>query len=288
MPSSEPPESPPSAQGGDDGVPGIPPPPPPSPQVDEVEAEQAPPPIPADAADWSTAEVPDGPGPVPGPGRRRLMLWVLVAVLVIGVPVGLAIVAAVSAPAPGDEETTAPADAEEPDAPTDVEPEPPDLDTLSGRDAELAGFLHDVDESEQAMMSFQDRLGEALRDGGREPAELLAEVAEAAAEGAGALREVRPELVRPLDDRDFEEVRVAYLAHHDAWADYLDAVAEDPTVLGGEAEDSRWQLSINLSAEVFARELRGAVDDDLERSVRTYATDILRRGFEMPDRVPDA
>lgn len=279
MSSSESPESPASVEAGGSGTPEEPPPPPPP---AHGPGEPPPPPIPADASAGSRP----GPETVEPPRRRGLVLGILAAVLVIAVPVALAVVAAVSAPET-DEPTETATGAEEGPAP-EAEPVPPDLDSLSGRDAVLARLLSEVDESERVMMAFQDRLEGVLRDADGEPEERLGDVQAAAEEGADALDEVRSELVRPLDDRGFDEVRLAYLSHHDAWANYLDALAEDPRILLSEADGSRWMVSINLSAEVFARELREVMDDDLERSVRTYARDILARGFEQPDGVPDA
>jgi hypothetical protein len=278
--SSEPPRSPDSGESGGSATPSEPPPPPPPLQA--AWSDPPPPPLPPGAG----ALAPDGPGTAEPPRRRGLVLGIAAAVLVIAVPVVLAVVAAVSAP-----ETDAPdqtATDEEEDSTSEPDPVPPDLESLSGRDAILARLLSEVDESERAMIAFQDRLQEVMRDPDGEPEGRLAEVQAAAEEGADALGEVRSELVRPVEDQSFEEVRLAYLSHHDAWADYLDALAEDPTILLTEAAGSRWLVSINLSAEVFARELREAVDDDLETSVQAYARDILARGFEQPDRTPDA
>lgn len=292
--SSEPPEP---SSSGEDGRsrPSEEPPPPPPPRA--AVGEQPPPPLPPDVARAREDAAPGrddvGPargdsGPARGGGasptrRRRLILGVVAAVLVVAVPVGLALVSGRSG-----EEPTATDTADEPASPGDDGPEPPDPDTLSGRDAVLAQLLAHIDESERAMVAFQDRLEAVLRQGDGEPRERVAEVGDAAEEGAAALEEARSGLAQPLDDGRVDEVRSAYLAHHDAWADYLDALAEDPTLLGMEAERSRWQLAINLSAEVFAQELRAILDADLASSVRSYANDLLQRGFERPDAVPDA
>lgn len=281
MSSSEPPESPASVEAGGSGTPEEPPPPPPPPPpVSGDPIEPPPPPIPPDAAARDRGE----PGTTGRPRRRWLVLGILAAVLVIAVPVVLAVVTATSAPESDEPTETAAGDEDGPA--TAADPVPPDLEALSGRDAVLARLLSEVDESEGAMIVFQDRLEDVLRHDG-EPGERLADVQAAAEEGAEALDEVRSELVQPLDDQVFDEVRLAYLSHHDAWANYLDALAEDPGILLNEADGSRWMVSINLSAEVFARELRDAVDEELEQSVRAYASDILARGFEQPDRVPD-
>lgn len=217
-----------------------------------------------------------------------MALVVAAVALVVAVPVALAIAAAVSGPS--DEPTaTAPSAPDEPGPSAGDElPPPPDPGALTGRDAALARLLGQVHDSENAMIAFQDRVAGVLDDPDDEPARLLEEVRAAAEESAAALADVRPRLVEPLEDTRVEEVRIAYLAHHDAWADYLDAVAEDPAILGDQTDGSRWQLSINLSAEVFARQLREELEEEPAEPVRSYATELLRRGFERPESVPDA
>ena len=237
----------------------------------------------------------DEPGPPPPPQavveaareqrrrRRRVALVIAAAVVVIGTPVTLAIIAALSAPDP-DVEASAGLDADS------RELEPAGLDQLSGYDAAWAQLLRDVDDSELAMLAFQDELAEiAGRAGQEELADTLAEVRTAAAGAGRELGEVRSRLVERAGDGRLEEVRQAYLEHHDAWADYLDAVVEEPSLVGATGAASQWRLSINTSGETFARELREAVRDArVDPAIRAYARDLLRRGFDESAGTPDA
>jgi hypothetical protein len=205
---------------------------------------------------------------------------VVAAALTLGTPVTLAVLAAMSAPAgpgveAGEQSQPGASDGQE------AAPAGPDPAELSGRDAAWAQLLGDVDDSEQAMLAFQQELraiAASAEDVDR--GEVLARVRAAATDGARALAEVRPRLVAAEGDGPVERVRAAYLAHHDAWADYLDAVGEAPSLLGEGATAARWRLAIDSSGETFARELRDAVDDDTDPAVRAYARDILRRGFD--------
>ncbi len=215
--------------------------------------------------------------------RRRVVLVVAAAVVVIGTPVTLAVIAAASAPDPASE-AAAGHDA----AANEVEP--PGLDELSGYDAAWAKLLRDVDDSERAMLAFQHQLAEiAERVRQEEPADPLDEVRAAAADAGAALGEVRSRLVERAGDGRLEEVRQAYLEHHDAWADYLDAVVEEPTLVGASGSASQWRLSINTSGATFARELREAVRDArVDPAIRAFARDLLRRGFDESAGAPDA
>ena len=231
--------------------------------------------------------------------RRRVWPWVSLAVLVVAVPVVLAIVAALSAPpAPSGD---APAALERDDADeAPPSPRPPDdvdedvtadldLEALSGRDEALARLLGHVDASERAMLRFQGSVTEVLEGhASSSPEEVLTDLREAARTGTRELAEHRPDLVTSVANPDIEEVRRVYLAHHDVWADYLEAVAEDPTVLGSERDGARWTLSINTSAEAFARALRDELDADLDPEVRDVGQAILDRGFDRGDVEPEA
>jgi hypothetical protein len=227
-------------------------------------------------------------------GRWKVVLLVLLALVVIGVPVGLAIVAGSSdTPGAPDQETAEPEDGtEEPgEADTDAEDDLAadlDLDALSGRDEALARLLGAVDDSERAMIGFQDRVAEVFRDpAADDPEVVLDQVRSAAQDGADGLADARPALVTAVDDPRIEEVRSVYLAHHDVWADYLDAVTEEPLLLAREDEGARWTLSINASAEAFARALREELDEDLDDDVRDVAERLLARGFDRGDVRPD-
>ena len=241
--------------------------------VDEV-AEDGPPPVPrvvVEAAQQQRRR------------RRRVVLAAAAAVVVIATPVTLAVIAAVSAPdadAPG----TASHDADERGI------EPPGLDELSGHDADWVKLLRDVDDSEQAMLGFQHDLAEIVEQVRQEQlSDPLDEVRAAAADAGGALKDVRSRLVERAGDGRLEGVRQAYLEHHDAWADYLDAVVEQPALVGASGTASPWRLSINTSGATFARELREAVRDArVDPVVRTFARDLLRRGFDDAAGTPEA
>ena len=215
--------------------------------------------------------------------RRHLVLAIAAAVVVIGTPVTLAIIAAASAPEP-DVQGTADHD---PDA---RGLEPPGLDELSGHDADWVKLLRDVDDSERAMLAFQHELAEiAERARQEELSDPLDEVRTAAADAGSALQEVRSRLVERAGDGRLEDVRQAYLEHHDAWADYLDAVVEQPTLVGAPGAASQWRLSINTSGATFAGELREAIRDArVDPAIRTFARDLLRRGFDESAGAPNA
>jgi hypothetical protein len=214
--------------------------------------------------------------------RRRVVLAVAAAVVVIGTPVTLAVIAAASAPEPDDPGTAN-------DGADDSGIEPPGLDELSGHDADWVKLLRDVDDSEQAMLAFQHELADiAERVRRDELSDPLGEVRSAAADAVDALEGVRSRLVERAVDGRLEEVRQAYLEHHDAWADYLDAVVEQPTLVGASGAASQWRLSINTSGATFARELREAVRDArVDPAVRLFARDLLRRGFDESAATPD-
>ena len=243
------------------------------------------------------------------------MLAIVAVVAVIGTPVGLAIAAAVSAPdAPPaqPDEIDGLGDAGRPENPSpgsgaaaedrppgsgaaaedrppgsgaaaEADAEAPDADRLSGRDATWAALLRDVDHSERVMLAFQRELaGIAAAGPDHDRGQLLARVRAVAAEGVEALALVRPRLAASVGDGRVEEVRTLYLAHHDAWADYLDAVVEEPGLVGRQDIDAVWRLSIETSGRAFARQLRDAVGPQEDPAVRAYARDILRRGFGDP------
>jgi hypothetical protein len=258
----------------------------------ELPEPPPPPPPPPWARRGATPAGPDAEGD--RRPRWRVVLLVVLALVVIGVPVGLALVASMS---DGADSADVGADGDGDDPATTEPGEPPDdelatdldLDDLAGRDAALGRLLVSVDRSEQAMIGFQSQVEAALTspDAG-EPGQLLEEVRAAARTGSDELSGVRPELVDAVDDPSVEEVRAVYLTHHDVWADYLEAVEEDPAVLAREDEGARWTLSINSSAEAFARALREELDDDLDEDVRDLGQQILDRGFDRGDVRPDA
>lgn len=250
-------------------------------------------PPPAPPADVRATD--DDPAPAARRRRRRVTLAVLAAVLVIGTPVGLAIAASLSAPdvaadpragggAGGEAGAADAPDADGAERPTELRR--PDPDELTGRDATWAQLLGHVDDSEQAMLAFQQRLERIAADADTgdevEVDRLTDRIRRAADAGARQLAEVRPRLTTSIGDGAVEEVRVAYLVHHDAWADYLDAMAEEPRLVVGGQDAGRWRLTIDTSGEAFAQQLRTALGSDADPEVRAYARDILRRGFDDP------
>ena len=237
-------------------------------------AEPPPPPPPPPTAGAATATA--DPATARRRGRRR-MLVIAAAALVIATPVVLAVLAAASAPPTeqaGSPGRSGPAGTDA----WDAERQAADASRLSGRDAAWARLLAHIDESERAMLGFQEQVRGIVDEAdelGREAS--LERVGRAADAGAAELAEVRPRLAAAIADGPVEEVRAAYLAHHDAWADYLDAVAQTPAVLGEQVQG--WHLSIDSSGAAFARQLREAMAESVDPAVRAHAREILRRGF---------
>jgi hypothetical protein len=242
---------------------------------------------------WAAPD-PEGPPPPPwerARRRRRKVLLGVVAALVLLVPVALLVVATVGgddtdevAASPEDE------DANDPDAdggeaaptPGDQAPlEAPDLDRLEGPDAVFAQLLLDIDRSELAMIGFQDELRERFQEhaGGDDPAELLSALSDAGARGATDLEEARAALEEPAADVRADAVREVYLDHLDSWRRYMEAVEEDPTLLVAEGAGSRYTLSINATADAFARSLEEQLPDDVDGQVQLMAEQLLDRGF---------
>jgi hypothetical protein len=257
----------------------------------------------------------DAAGPPPPPWerqrrtRRRILAVVVLAVLILAVPVAILVATGPLSPW-GDEPVVAPSD--DPDATEDGDPAPdaderedpapdvdpppededlvvPDLAGLEGDDAVFARLLVDIDESERAMIAFQDELQEAFQEhgGALDPSDLIERIREAAGEGASRLAVVRARLADPVDVEPAEAVRVVYVEHLDAWANYMGAVEDDPGMLGSEDERSRYILAINTSAGTFARTLEEELPADIAPEVEDFAEGILDRGFRI-DFEPDA
>jgi hypothetical protein len=262
-------------------------------------AEKPPPPPPPEAPRRPVPPPPRSPGPAAGgdgDGRSvsaKVVLLIALGVLVLAVGAALVVAAATSSSdaddeaaveAPGDETDDRDDAAAEDDLASDL-----DLDAPPGRDEALGRLLVDVDASERAMIGFQEEVGEALEGfGAVDPEQVVDELRDAAREGGSGLAEVRPSLVAELGHPAADEVRSVYLTHHDVWADYLEAVEEDPTLLASEGEGARWTLLINSSAEAFERALREELDADLDDEVRELGEEILARGFDRSDVRPDA
>jgi len=234
-------------------------------------------------------EIDEGP-PVPPPvrrrRRRRRVLVGLAAILVLAVPVALAVVGGLEPrdPDPADQQAAGGQDGDQDQSDrrgTHAEVVPPDLEGLAGVDEHFARLLLEVDAAERAMIGFQDELVAALGapEPGQDLGELLARVRAVAGEGRDELLEVRDLLVEPSEDGRVEEVRAAYLLHLDAWAAYLEAVAEDPLVVLGQGGRTLHTLAINTTADAFARLLTARLPADVDPDVRRFADGILDRGF---------
>ena len=256
----------------------------------------------------------DGP-PVPPPIRRRrrrrqLVLGIIAVLVLVAAPITLAVVGVLGAAdepgeadmaVPDDESDDDPGDgpADEPDGAPDGDPDsdaddagpsgdgsgdppadpevvPPELDALDGIDAVFGELLTDIDASERTMIAFQDEVAELFEESdGTDPQQLLTGVIEAAVEGRDGLEVVRARLEPPLDEPAAEAVREAYVVHLDSWAGYLDAIADDPSVLGSDG----WRLDINTTADRFARTLEQQLPDGADAEVEQFAEGILERGF---------
>jgi hypothetical protein len=234
--------------------------------------------------------LPDRDGPPPPPfvrarrRRRRTALVVLLAVVVIAVPIALAIVAGLQARGPVDRDTgpgsTAPDGPSDPDRPDPDLPDPvlPDLEQLDGRDAVYGRLLRDIDAAEREMLAFQAALSEGAGGAGG-PRALLERAADAAGAANEALAGRRRPLTSSLADADADAVRGRYLAHLDAWIDFVGAVEDDPRILVAEDASAPYNLMINVTADAFARTLEERLPDDLDPAVARFAEDILDRGF---------
>jgi hypothetical protein len=243
---------------------------------------------------WSepVAGIPDGPPPPPWErerrSRRRWVLLGLAALLVLGIPIGLAIAGTVARSSgedvagSDDGEVVPDEDGGALDAP-DGSAEPldaPDLDRLEGPDAIFAELLLDIDASELAMLGFQEEIAAAFRDhGGQDANELLRSLSAAGSSSAEDLEAARAALEQPVADVRAEAVREVYLDHLDAWLRYMRAVADDPTIFAPERDSARYTLSINASAEAFARSLEDQLPDDVDPEVALMAEQLLDRGF---------
>lgn len=294
--------------------PGTPPPsvPPPGAERGPEQPRWAVPPdadVPPDQLEV-TYEDADGPPPPPFERerrrRRRRALAIAAALTVVAIPIGLAIASGLTerdepaASSPDDPDAAgegeqpdrgeAPDDdagdgsPDEPDdgpdgeaaPPTDVELDPLDVDGLDGLDAVYGQLLTDIDTSERTMIGFQEDLAEAL-GGLRGPEEMLDDASEVAAESRAELLEVRGRLAEELDDEGAERVRELYVEHLDSWADYMQAVEDDPLVIV--ENDGSFTVAINATADAFARALESELPEDIDAEVERFAEGVLDRGF---------
>ena len=173
----------------------------------------------------------------------------------------------------------------------------PDLSLLVGTDLALASVLVDVDDAELAMLAYQDATLAAFEPlattdpSGPDAAaldEALESIAEAASTAGVALDAVRERMAAPVTDATAEPVRASYLEHLDAWRDHLAAIAVSPERLIAPGAADVDTLAINISAERFREAVEGALGEELDAAVVTFAEGILERGFSGMDREPTA
>lgn len=246
------------------------------------------------------------PGAVAGPPstpfeRRRLRRRVLTAVgvvvvLLVGalallVP-GVWDVATSPAGPPDGSGAPPPADAVPPDDGRSPEPlERPDLADLDAADRDLARVLIAIDESELAMLTYDEELTEAFGgvgeddDGGvPDLGGVLALVSEAAGRGEAALTTIAERLGVPSTDAGAEAVRAAYLPHLEAWRVHMARVAATPDVLLAEDATEADTAEINVTADAFRRRLEEVLEGDVDPEVAAFAEAILDRGFRGYER----
>lgn len=208
------------------------------------------------------------------------------ALVVVGVPVGFGIAAA--SRVAGDLDLTRqdqPTQESAPPAPgTETEVVVPELDGLEGVDADLGEVLVHINGAEEQMLATQERFFAVLEGAGGPEAfeEALDEVSAAAGEGQRELQSIRGDLTSTsVDSSRVRDVRERYLAHLDAWVRYFVAIEADPTVLTGGGEEG-YLVAIETTGDAFARAVREDLPDDIDESVRTFAEQIVERGF--PER----
>jgi hypothetical protein len=110
------------------------------------------------------------------------------------------------------------------------------------------------------------------------PADAIDAVEGAAGDGRAGLLEVRERLADGVDDAGAEEVRSLYVEHLDSWADYMEAVEQEPLVLI-EDRGAAFTVVINATADAFARALEAQLPGDIDAEVARFAEGILDRGF---------
>lgn len=158
----------------------------------------------------------------------------------------------------------------------------PDVSVLEGRDAVYGQLLVDIDESERAMIGFQDDLiASFLRGSAVRPEEFIADIRAIASRSADRLEDVRFRLEGPLTDAAAREIRDRYVSHLDTWVDYIRAVEAQPALLDPDIDTSRYALAINISAGAFSRALEELLPADVNAGVARFAEDILDRGFRV-------
>jgi len=258
----------------------------------------------------------DGPPPTPAERatkrRRKRIIVVVLAVILAGAAVpGLAWVITqavgssdIAAPPAADGEVDAPEsgdardehddpsaqrrehDAERgrPDAevPEDEVIAAPDPADFAGAEAVVLRLLLDIDASERVMIAFQRDVVAVFEDGDN-VAGMLDAVSALAAESIEDLLVLRELLIEPIDDPALRNVATTYVAHLDTWVDYLEALEEQPQLLGGDMV--RYTLPINATGGQFSRALNARIEanDGLDQRLIDFAVAIIERGFPDPD-----
>lgn len=259
-------------------------------------AEPPPPPTAPGSNPWSVpgeepvpTDTPGGWAPPPTPRRSGWRGWVvalaIVALVVVGAVVGLSVggddegvTAGTSddASRPGDGDETAPT--------TPTTPRSTETGDLSTAEAEAHRVLFEaIDESERTMIGLNDLIAEAPQDASDEQ---LGAFRDEAGAMAGDLQDLHDDLAA-LDDGGSDAVstiRDDYADHLQAWIDWSEAVAGDPTLLTRPDAAAPYFQAINFTAEGFT----AAVDNNLDRSrvpndVLDLADRIIDRGFTSED-----
>jgi hypothetical protein len=101
------------------------------------------------------------------------------------------------------------------------------------RNAEMARLLDAIEASEAQMVQAQDEIAGLIAEHGQDPAggELIGKLTDATSRGRDAIAAAgsRVEAVEVLGwHGSIEEAKQAYLAHNQAWQDYLDRASTNP------------------------------------------------------------
>ncbi len=279
-----------------DGAPAAPPPaaPPPSAPPPGAPPPGAPPPSSPPTSLWSAPgqepprqNVPGGWAPPPTPQRPGRRGWVVVLAIVVvigivGAVVGLLTGADDQATAGSSETASEPVSND--DAATPATPRSIETGDLSRAEAEAHRDLFEtIDESERTMISLNDDIAGLSEESTDEE---LGAFRDTAGERAAELQDLHDALLA-IDDADSTAVatiRDDYADHLQAWIDWSEALAGDPTLLDRPEAAAPYFRAINFTAEGFT----SAVANNLDRSrvpddVLDLADRIIDRGFTSED-----
>ncbi|MEX0831507.1 MAG: hypothetical protein WD007_02795 [Nitriliruptoraceae bacterium] len=170
-------------------------------------------------------------------------------------------------------------DAEVPDDEVIAAPDPADF---AGAEAVVLRVLLDIDASERVMIAFQRDVVAVFEDGDN-VAGMLDGVSALAADSIADLLVLRDLLNEPIGDPAMRDVATTYVAHLDTWMDYLEALEEQPQLLGGDMV--RYTLPINATGGKFSRAVHARIEanDGLDQRLIDFAVAIVERGFPDPD-----